>query len=288
MGKKITFSEGAEMLGVPISIISKWFSQGFFKSVELDKKGPDGPVYLLKTEELLAIKDALEAEAKGIEMSKKEIAASKESKENNGQEKGINRRKLSIIKSSPRVKELTSLEQENPGKDIVLRIQEDTAASLINTLHQYLNNFEQRFIEQMELQADKNLVKYNTMAIEHLDTLKDLSSKMEKVVDALVTKPGQVSSDTLKIVNEIKEMMPDLNNFDEMNKGTNEKLEAVSKKLEKLGEEIKDTKWAVVKLARDKHKMGKKAQTVKPGLSLPAFGVSGLVSGIGKFFRIGK
>lgn len=276
------------MLGVPISIISKWFSQGFFKSVELDKKGPDGPVYLLKTEELLAIKDALEAEAKGIEMSKKEIAASKESKENNGQEKGINRRKLSIIKSSPRVKELTSLEQENPGKDIVLRIQEDTAASLINTLHQYLNNFEQRFIEQMELQADKNLVKYNTMAIEHLDTLKDLSSKMEKVVDALVTKPGQVSSDTLKIVNEIKEMMPDLNNFDEMNKGTNEKLEAVSKKLEKLGEEIKDTKWAVVKLARDKHKMGKKAQTVKPGLSLPAFGVSGLVSGIGKFFRIGK
>ncbi|MDO7789105.1 hypothetical protein [Desulforamulus aquiferis] len=287
MGKKVTFSEGAELLRVPISTISKWFSQGFFKSVELDKKGPNGPVYLLKVEELLAIKDALEAEARGEELAKKEIAASSEKKKNNAPDGG-GRRKLSLIKSASKPKETNHLEQPSPGKEIVLRIQEDTAAGLINTLHQYLNNFEERFIEHMEQQADKNIVKYNTMAIEHLETLKDLSNKMEKVVDALVTTPHQVSSDTLKIVNEIKDMMPEINYIGEMNKGTNEKLEAVSKKLEKLGEEIKDTKWAVVKMAREKNKVGKKAKVVGAKSLLPSFGVTGWVSGIGKFLRISK
>lgn len=285
MGKRVTFSEGAELIGVPISTISKWFSQGLFKSVELDKKGPNGPTYLLKVEELLAIKDSLEAEARGEELAKKEIAASleKNSKENNTGT--VNKRKLSLVKSSTRPKsDLTSVPL-SPGKEIVLRIQEDTAAGLINTLTQYLNNFEQSFIQQMEQQADKNLVKYNTMAIEHLDTLKDLSDKMEKVVDALATMPRQVSDDTVKIVNEIRDLMPDLNNIGEINKGTNEKLEAVSKKLEKLGEEIKDTKWAVVKMARDS-KPGKKLKPLKGKTQFPTFGITNIFSGLGKLLKI--
>ncbi len=277
MGKKITFSEGAELLRVPISIISKWFSQGLFKDVELDRKGPGGPTYLLKLEELLAIRDSLEAEKKGIELANQEIAASQEKKEKIGETQP--KKRLSLVKSDMRTKVKDSLDP-NPGKDIVLRIQEDTAAGLANTLIQYLNNFEQKFLQHMEEQADRNALKYNTMAIEHLETLKNMSTKMEKVVDALVVMPQKVTDDTVKIVSEIKEMLPDMNKLSDINKGTDDKLEAVNKKLERLTEEIKDTKWAVVKMARDNTKVSKKMKN-KGKLG---FGFSS----IGKILGIGK
>ncbi|SHK94641.1 hypothetical protein [Desulforamulus aeronauticus] len=277
MGKKITFSEGAELLRVPISIISKWFSQGLFKDVELDRKGPGGPTYLLKLEELLAIRDSLEAEKKGIELANQEIAASQEKKEKIGETQP--KKRLSLVKSDMRTKVKDSLDP-NPGKDIVLRIQEDTAAGLANTLIQYLNNFEQKFLQHMEEQADRNALKYNTMAIEHLETLKNMSTKMEKVVDALVVMPQKVTDDTVKIVSEIKEMLPDMNKLSDLNKGTDDKLEAVNKKLERLTEEIKDTKWAVVKMARDNTKVSKKMKN-KGKLG---FGFSS----IGKILGIGK
>ena len=274
MGKKVTFSEGAELLGVPISIISKWFSQGLFKDVELDRKGPGGPTYLLRLEELLAIRDALEAEKKGLELVNQEIAASQEKVEDTQQ-----KRRLSLVKSEVRTRTVDSL-NPNPGKDIVLRIQEDTAAGLANTLIQYLNSFEQKFLQHMEEQADRNALKYNTMAVEHLETLKSMSSKMEKVVDALLVMPQQVTDDTMKIVSEIKDMLPDINKISDINKGTDDKLEAVSKKLERLTEEIKDTKWAVVKMARDNTKVSKKIKN-KGKLGF-GFGSIGKILGIGK------
>ena len=214
MGKKVTFSEGAELLGVPINTISKWFSQGMFKNVELDRSNIGSPTYLLRVEELLAIKDALEAELKGREMAKQEIAAAQEkNKEKKDEEINVARRKLSLVK--PSGKKQTPQESKNLStdkeKEIVLRVQEDMALSLINTLVSYLNNFEQNFLQHLEEQADKNMVKYNTMAIEHLDTLKEMSVKMETVVDALLNMPQKVTEDTAKVVNEIKEMIPDLN-----------------------------------------------------------------------------
>jgi len=280
VGKKVTFSEGAELLGVPISTISKWFSQGLFKNVELDRKGPGGPTYLLRLEELLAIKDALDAERRGEEMAKQEIAAAKEKKNQEDLEENHPKRRLSLVKSTAGSK-APEVSDSEPGKEIVLKIQEDTAVGLINTLINTLNNFEQKFLRHLEEQADRNALKYNTMAIEHLETLRDMSSKMEKVVDALLSIP-KVNEDTAKVVNEIKEMLPDINHITEANKGTQEKLEAVGKKLEKLSEEIKDTKWAVVKLARDHNKIGKKVKGDKKKLSF------GLVNGIGKIFGLGK
>lgn len=255
MGKKITFSEGAELLGVPISVISKWFSQGLFKDVEIDRKGPS-PTYLLRLEELLAIRDALEAEKRGLELANQEIAASQENHKDT--EEVPPKRRLSLVKSDVRTRSAAGA--TDPGKEIVLRIQEDTAAGLVNTLIQYLNNFEQKFLQQMEEQADRNALKYNTMAIEHLETLKNMSVKMEKVVDALMVMPQKVTEDTARMVSEIKEMLPDINNISEINKGTDDKLEAVSKKLERLTEEIKDTKWAVVKMARENTKVSKKSK----------------------------
>lgn len=281
MGKKVTFSEGADLLGVPISTISKWFSQGLFKSVELDRRDPGGPTYLLKVEELLAIKDALDAESRGEQLAREEIAASSEKKrKENGEDVSTNKRKLSLVKSNTRNKTMETPDSET-RKEIVLRIQEDTAADLVNTLINYLNNFEQNFITHMEEQADRNALKYNTMAIEHLETLKDLSCKMEKVVDVLISMPQKVSDDTAKVVSEIKEMIPDINNISEVNKGTSDKLEAVGKKLERLSEEIKDTKWAVVKMARDQNKISKRGKTKNKS----SFG---LVSGIGKIFGLSK
>lgn len=280
MGKKVTFSEGAELLGVPISTISKWFSQGLFKNVELDRRGPGGPTYLLKVEELLAIKNALEAERRGEEMAQHEIAVAKEKKNMESVEENHSKRRLSLVKSTAQnqAKETTG---SDPGKEIVLRIQEDTAAGLVNTLINTLNNFEQKFIQHMEEQADRNALKYNAMAIEHLQTLKDMSSKMEKVVDVLLSMP-KVNEDTARVVNEIKEMLPDISHIAESNKGTNEKLEAVGKKLERLSEEIKDTKWAVVKMARDNSKISKRGKNDKKKLGF------GFVSGIGKIFGLGK
>lgn len=280
MGKKVTFSEGAELLGVPISTISKWFSQGLFKNVEIDKKGSGGPTYLLRADELLAIKDALDAERRGAEMAQQEIAAAKEKEKPKGTDENHTKRKLSLVKSAVQ-KQPSEIPDRDPGKEIVLRIKEDTAAGLMNTLINTLNNFEQKFIQHMEEQADRNALKYNTMAIEHLETLKDMSCKMEKVVDALLALP-KVNEDTVKVVQEIKEMLPDINRMNESNKGTNDKLEAVGKKLEKLSEEIKDTKWAVVKMARENNKIGKRGNGDKK-----RFGF-GFVSGIGKIFGLGK
>ncbi|GAB6179540.1 hypothetical protein JCM14036_08590 [Desulfotomaculum defluvii] len=279
MGKKVTFSEGAEILGVPISTVSKWFSQGLFKHVELDRKSPGGPTYLLRLEELLAIKDAMEAESRGQQLVKAEIAAAKEDACEESK-RDINKKKLSLVKSNvnKQVLDNTNIEQ---GKAIILKIEEETAAGLINSLTSYLNNFEQKFIQHMEEQADRNALKFNTMAIEHLETLKEMSFKMEKVVDALISMPQKVSDDTIKAVNEIKEMMPDMTQLSEINQGTTEKLESVGKKLERLTEEIKDTKWAVVKMARDNNKPGKKDKGKKK------IG-SGFTSGIGKIFGLGK
>lgn len=283
----MTFSEGAELLGVPISTISKWFSQGLFNNVELDRKGPGGGTYYLRLEELLAIKDALEAEAQGLQLAEQEIAAAQEEKYEDkrveSKEKNVDeissKRRLSLVKSGGKNNNVLENPDNNPGKEIVLRIQEDTAAGLINTLSNYLNNFEQKFLQHMEAQADKNAVKYNSMAIEHLETLKDMSAKMEKVVDALLTMPDKVSQDTAKVVQEIKEALPDMSQFSETK--TNEKLEAVGKKLERLSEEIKDTKWAVVKMARESTKNGKVVKT-KNKKKL------GLGFGIGKIFGFGK
>ncbi|AQS60210.1 hypothetical protein [Desulforamulus ferrireducens] len=277
MGKKITFSEGAELLGVPISVISKWFSQGLFKEVEIDRKGPS-PTYLLRLEELLAIRDALEAEKRGLELANQEIAASQEKikvEKNNDHVEIPQKRKLSLVKSDARTRTVEG--SKDPGKEIVLRIQEDTAVGLVNTLIQYLNNFEQKFLQQMEEQADRNALKYNKMAIEHLETLKNMSHKMEQVVDALVAMPQKVTEDTTKVVSEIKELLPDINNISEINKGTDEKLEAVSKKLERLTEEIKDTKWAVVKMARDNSKVSKKIK----GKGKLGFGITSISKMLG-------
>lgn len=283
----MTFSEGAELLGVPISTISKWFSQGLFNNVELDRKGPGGGTYYLRLEELLAIKDALEAEAQGLQLAEQEIAAAQEEKCENtkveSKDKNVeeisNRRRLCLVKSVGKKNDVLEAPDHNPGKEIVLRIQEDTAAGLINTLSNYLNNFEQKFLQHMEDQADKNAVKYNSMAIEHLETLKDMSSKMEKVVDVLLTMPEKVSQDTAKVVQEIKESLPDMSQFSESK--TNEQLEVVGKKLERLSEEIKDTKWAVVKMARENTKGGKMVKS-KNKKKL------GFGFGIGKIFGLGK
>lgn len=288
VGKKVTFSEGAELLGVPISTISKWFSQGLFKEVELDRKGPGGGTYYLKLEELLAIKDALEAETRGLQMAQEEIAAAKEKSKDKSkdkhEEKKLNeinsKRKLSLVKATNK-QQTVEAPKADTGKEIVLRIEEDTAAGLINTLSNYLNNFEQKFLQHMEQQADKNAVKYNSMAIQHLETLKDMSSKMERVVDALITMPQKVTEDTARVVQEIKESLPDLSEMAEANKGTSDKLDAVSKKLEKLSEEVKDTKWAVVKIARDHGRTDKTKGKNKKKIGL-GFG------GLGKLFGIGK
>lgn len=279
MGKKVTFSEGAEILGVPISMVSKWFSQGLFKHVELDRKSPSGPTYLLRLEELLAIKDAMEAEARGQELAQAEIAAAKENT-CEAEVKDINKKRLSLVKSNQH-KQVLDTPTDEPSKEIILKIEEETAAGLINSLTTYLNNFEQKFIQHMEEQADRNALKFNTMAIEHLETLKEMSLKMEKVVDVLITMPQKVSADTVKAVNEIKEMMPNMTQLSEINQGTTEKLESVGKKLEKLSEEIKDTKWAVVKMARENNKSGKKEKNKKK------MG-SGFTSSIGKIFGLGR
>lgn len=288
MGKRVTFSEGAEIVGVPINTISKWFSQGLFKNVDIDRNSPGGPTYLLKVEELFAIKDALEAEYKGEEMARQEIAAAQEKKNKEKAEDVLmQKRKLSLVKSNVKDRKPENIvdRSSNTGKEIVLKIQEDTAAGLINMLIGYLNNFEQKFLQHLEEQADKNMLKYNTMAIEHLDTLKEMSSKMETVVDALLKMPQKVTEDTVKVVSEIKEMIPEMKNFGDA-KGTNEKLDAFCKKLDKLSEEIKDTKWAVVKLARENNKVNKKASSKR--ISMPTFGIPGLVMGIGKMFKMGK
>ncbi|AEF93317.1 hypothetical protein Desca_0423 [Desulfotomaculum nigrificans CO-1-SRB] len=292
MGKKVTFSEGAELLGVPISTISKWFSQGLFKSVDLDRQSPNGPTYLLRMEELLAIKDALEAEGKGLAMAKQEIAAAGEKKaekkkSQNDDDTIVGRRKLSLVKANSKNNAVDNSNTGDSGREIVLRIQEDVVANLINTLTTYLNNFEQKFLQHLEEQADKNMLKYNTMAIEHLETLKDMSAKMETVVDALVAMPQKVTGETAEMVNKIKEIIPDINQITQANTGTNEKLEAVNKKLERLTEEIKDTKWAVVKLARENNKIGKKVKNKNKAAS-SGFGVNGLVSGLGKIFKLGR
>ncbi|GAB6158497.1 hypothetical protein JCM39194_16970 [Desulfotomaculum varum] len=284
MGKKVTFSEGAELLGVPISTISKWFSQGLFKTVELDRKSPGGPTYLLRLEELLAIKDALEAERRGNELAKQEIAAAQEKQEPAEPATSQARRRLSLVKSPAGEQpgeQILAGTGSDPGKEIVLKIQEDTAMGLVNALVSTLNNFEQKFLSHLAEQADRNAMKYNTMAIEHLDTLRDMSTKMEKLVDALLTMP-KVNEDTARVVNDIKEMLPNINQIAENHKGTQEKLEVVGKKLEKLSEEIKDTKWAVVKLARDNHKAGKKYKRDKDKAGF------GWVSGIGKILGFGK
>ncbi|ABO51439.1 hypothetical protein Dred_2936 [Desulforamulus reducens MI-1] len=279
MGKKVTFSEGAEMLGVPISTISKWFSQGLFKHVELDRKSPGGPTYLLRVEELLAIKDAIEAESMGEELARKEIAATKGNACENKIE--FTKKRLSLVKTTEKKESSAEPLTNEIGKEIVLRIQEETAAGIINSLTSYASNFEQKFLQHMEEQADKNAYKFNTMAIEHLETLKNMSLKMEKVVDVLITMPQKVSDDTVKAVSEIKEMIPDLAKVSEINKDTREKLDSVGKKLEKLSEEIKDTKWAVVKMARENNKVGKKENNKKKMSK-------GFVSGIGKIFGLSK
>ncbi|MEG6523666.1 hypothetical protein [Desulfotomaculum sp. 1211_IL3151] len=279
MGKKVTFAEGAEILGVPISMVSKWFSQGLFKHVELDRKSPSGPTYLLRLEELLAIKDAMEAESRGQELAQAEIAAAKENT-CEAEVKDINKKRLSLVKSNSK-KQVLDTPVDEPGKEIILKIEEETAAGLINSLTTYLNNFEQKFIQHMEEQADRNALKFNTMAIEHLETLKEMSFKMERVVDVLITMPQKVSDDTVKAVNEIKDMMPNMTELSELNQGTTEKLESVGKKLEQLSEEIKDTKWAVVKMARENNKNGKRDKSKKKT-------GSGFTSSIGKFFGLGK
>lgn len=265
MDSRYTFSEAAEQTGLKISTISKWYSEGRLKSAVLERNHPGGPTYFVDLNEIEDLKNY--DQNKNIKVIE-EIAAAIEPKsagsatriivgQNHGRPENRHPQLVKKIQAK-KVKKPTAIAVDGKhislvrrSEDLVVKVKEESIINAISSLMVYFNGLEKRFTDHVELQNARNLKGYKSLVDEHLTVLKSFSEKMDQAVTLLSTLPQQLSEDTVKTLGEIKTILPNIEQINAQSNANCSQLSEMVKKIDNLSDEIKETKWAVVKISHN-------------------------------------